>query len=182
MAKNVATEALSAIISGNVKKQGDKVVNLDDLRKFGVRSMGDSTYEVGTILHFPETILPGMIEIEEFTAGNRVIKTPCVWVDAELNGVAIAPKKVFITQLIKMIPVWVEENGMFKRVDGQNICSKTELFKELSKFKDLGAVLEACLGRDIEVIGHETGKTAAYTNGVVTGLTDGKVNCFEEVK
>lgn len=182
MSKQKASEALSAVIEGNVKRQGEKVLSLDDFRKFGVRTNGESTYEINTILHFPETIVAGMLDVEEFTIGTRVIKSPVIWVDASLNGVAIGPKKVFISQLIKIHPVYKEENGMYVRDENKLLHSDTKLFEELSKYKDMGAVLEAVLGSDIIVTHYKEDKIASYTNGVVTGIQTGKVNCFERVE
>ena len=181
MAKEKRSEALSAILEGNVKRQGEKVFNLDDFRKFGVRSNGESSYEVGTILHFPDVIEDGMLDVEEFTFGTRVVKSPVIWVDASLNDTPIGPKKVFLSQVIRMYPMYKEENGMFVRDGNKMLHSDTELFKELSLHKDMGAVLEALLGSDIKVVNHKEGPIAAYTNGVITGIQTGKVNCFERV-
>lgn len=181
MAKTTMSASLNAIVENARKRQGENVVSLDDFKGHSITNVMDSIYEKNTILHFPAQILPGMVDFEVFTTNGRTSKAPYIWVDAsDEKGNELAPKKVYISQLVRVVTPYKEENGKFVR-DGEGVHSDTKLYHILSKYRDAGSILEYCLGKDIQVVNLLEGKTARFTAGVVTGLKDFRNPCFEEV-
>lgn len=172
--------ALSKIIEANVSN--GKTADLTQFKANAVINATDSVYDKDLILHIPalDEIVTGQMGIDEFKANGRVYKAPYLWVDCELNGVAMQPKKLFMSQLVRSVRKYEEHDGKFEPV-GDPVHSDTELYKALSVCRNSGDILEGISGKDIQVKKHIAGKTASYTNGVITGLRDFSIPCFEEV-
>lgn len=172
--------ALSKIIEANVSN--GKTADLKQFKANAVVNATDSVYDKDLILHIPALgeIVTGQMGIDEFKANGRVFKAPYLWVDCELNGVAMQPKKLFMSQLVRSVRKYEERDGKFEPT-GDPIHSDTELYKALCTCRNSGDILEGIAGKDLQVKKHITGKTASYTNGVITGLRDFSIPCFEEV-
>lgn len=172
--------ALSKIIEANVSN--GKTADLKQFKANAIVNVTDSVYDKDLILHIPalDEIVSGQMGIDEFKANGRVFKAPYLWVDCELKGVAMQPKKLFMSQLVRSVRKYEENDGKFEPV-GDAVHSETELYKALSVCRNSGDILEGIAGKDIQVKMHITGKTASYTNGVITGLRDFSIPCFEVV-
>lgn len=181
MAKKFEMSAtLKNLVAQELRKQGSKQVTMSDFSNHGITNINDSIYEQDTILRFPDEIIPGIIGFDTFVVNGRTAQAPYVWVDAELNGKSIQPKKLFISQLVRSVSEYTEEDGDFVRGDDKH--SDTELYNKLSAFRNAGDILSAVLGKSIQCVKHITGKTARYQGGTIVGLRDFSLACFDEVK
>lgn len=172
------TTALSKIIEANEGKGA----SLAQFKANAVVNVTDSVYADGLILHIPseKDIVPGQMGIDTFKSNGREFKAPYIWVDCTLNGTPAQPKKLFMSQLVRSVRKYEEHEGKFEAT-GDPVHSSTELYKTLCTCRNSGDILEGIMGKDIIVKKHITGKTASYTNGVITGLRDFSIPCFEEV-
>lgn len=170
------TTALSKIIEANEGKGA----SLDQFKANAIVNATDSVYDKDLILHIPAIteIAPGQMGIDTFKSNGREFKAPYIWVDCTLNGAPAQPKKLFMSQLVRSVRKYEEHEGKFEAA-GDPVHSSTELYKVLCTCRNSGDILEGIAGKDIIVKKHLTGKTASYTNGVITGLRDFSIPCFE---
>lgn len=180
MAKNKINDSLKAIAANNAARMGSAVVTLGDFSGHGIVNATDSIYGKDCIITFPTedelTKNPGLLGFDTFTTNGRTSKAPYVWCPSTEGS-----KKVFISQLVRNVTPYKEENGAYVR-DGEPVNSGTKLYNTLREFRDAGSILKHVLGKDVKVVDLKTGKTAAYTAGTITGLRDYSLPCFESLE
>ena len=177
MGKIKIDDSLKAIAANNAARMGTKVVKIGDFSNHSITNAVDSIYGRDCVISIPTKSeieqTPGLIGIESFTTNGRTSNAPYIWCPSSEGN-----KKVFISQLVRSVTPYKEENGAFVR-DGNAVTSDTALYKQLSGLRDAGSILNAVAGKDLKVVELKTGKTAAYTAGVITGLRDYSLPCFE---
>lgn len=180
MGKMKIDDSLKAIAANNAARMGSNVIKIGDFTNHGITNAMDSIYGKGCIISIPtmEEInsTPGLIGFETFTTNGRTSKAPYVWCPSSEGN-----KKMFLSQLTRNITPYKEENGTYVR-DGEAVNSGTKLYQKLVGIRDAGTLLQTVAGMDIEVLDVKTGKQAAYTSGVISGLRDYNLPCFEEHK
>lgn len=177
MGKIQISEGLRAIARNAAARMGENVVTMRDFQNHGITNATDSIFEQDVELTIPTleelNDNPGLMDFDTFTTNGRTSKAPFVWCMS-----SVGPKKLYISQLVRRVTPYKEENGTFVR-DGEADHSDTALYGELKDLRDAGSILEKVLGADIVVKEVKTGKTARYTAGAITGLRDYNLACFE---
>jgi hypothetical protein len=177
MGKIQISEGLRAIARNAAARMGENVVTMRDFQNHGITNATDSIFEQGVELTIPTleelNDNPGLMDFDTFTTNGRTSKAPFVWCMS-----SVGPKKLYISQLVRRVTPYKEENGTFVR-DGEADHSDTALYGELKDLRDAGSILEKVLGADLVVDEVKTGKTARYTAGAITGLRDYNLACFE---
>jgi hypothetical protein len=177
MGKMKIDDSLKAIAANNAARMGTSIVKFGDFSNHGITNAVDSIYGKDCVISVPTKDeienIPGLIGFDTFTTNGRTSKAPYVWCPSTEGN-----KKVFISQLVRSVTPYKEENGAYVR-DGNAVTSDTKLYNELSGLRDAGSILNHVAGKDIKVVNLKTGKTAAYTAGVITGLRDYSLPCFE---
>lgn len=177
MGKIQISEGLRAIARNAAARMGENVVTMRDFQNHGITNATDSIFEQDVELTIPTleelNDNPGLMDFDTFTTNGRTSKAPFVWCMS-----SVGPKKLYISQLVRRVTPYKEENGTFVR-DGEAVHSDTALYGELKDLRDAGSILEKVLGADIVVKEVKTGKTARYTAGAITGLRDYNLACFE---
>lgn len=175
MGKKTLSAGLLGLAAANAAK---KTFTLQDFSNHAITSANDSVYGVNCVLSVPTkeniTENPGLIGMDEFTTNGRTSKAPFVYCDSTEG-----PKKLFISQLVRKVAEYKEENGEFVRT-GKQFHSDTPLYNELKDLKDAGSILDKILGQELQVSQNLTGKTARYTNGSLVGLRDFSLACFKK--
>lgn len=170
MGKTKVSTGLKAIAANNAARMGANIVKVSDFTQHGITNATDSVYGKGCIISVPtmEEIneIDGLIGFDTFVTNGRTSKAPYIWCDSTEGN-----KKLFLSQPCRRVQKFKEEDGNFVR-DGEPVHAETQLFDDLKDLRDAGSILEKIAGQDIEVLDHNTGKTAQYTAGVVTGLRD----------
>ena len=177
MGKIQISEGLRAIARNAAARMGGNVVTMKDFQNHGITNATDSIFEKDVELTIPTleelNDNPGLMDFDTFTTNGRTSKAPFVWCMS-----SVGPKKLYISQLVRRVTPYKEENGTFVR-DGEADHSDTALYGELKDLRDAGSILEKVLGADLVVNEVKTGKTARYTAGAITGLRDYNLACFE---
>ena len=179
MGKIVIPEGLAAIAEKNAAKMGNNPVSLNDFDQHGITNATDSIFEKDCTIEIPSeenlNETPGLIDFETFTTNGRTSRAPYIWCPAN-NGF----KKLFISQLVRQVSNYKEENGGYVRY-GEPVHSDTKLYNELKDLRDAGSILRKVLGKTLKVVEVKEGSTARFTGNVVTGLRDYRLACFEVV-
>ena len=177
MGKRTISESLKAIARNAAARMGENVVTMKDFQNHGITNATDSIFEKDVELTIPTleelNATPGLMDFDTFTTNGRTSKAPFIWCMS-----SVGPKKLYISQLVRRVTPYKEENGTFVR-DGEAVHSDTALFTELCDLRDAGSILEKVLGADLKVSNVKTGKTARYTAGAITGLRDYNLACFD---
>lgn len=177
MGKRTISESLKAIARNAAARMGENVVTMKDFQNHGITNATDSIFEKDVELTIPTleelNATPGLMDFDTFTTNGRTSKAPFIWCMS-----SVGPKKLYISQLVRRVTPYKEENGTFVR-DGEAVYSDTALYTELCDLRDAGSILEKVLGADLVVKQVKTGKTARYTAGAITGLRDFNLACFE---
>ena len=179
MGKIVIPQGLEEIAKNNAARMGANVVTMSDFNNHGITNATDSIFEKDCIIDVPsqenldET--PGLIAFEVFTTNGRTSKAPYIWCPSTTGF-----KKLFISQLVRQVTPYKEENGTFVR-DGEAVHSNTALYNALKDMRDAGSILKHVLGKKLKVVDVIPGKTARFTGGAITGLRDFNLACFEKV-
>jgi hypothetical protein len=180
MGKRTISESLKAIARNAAARMGENVVTMKDFQNHGITNATDSIFEKDVELTIPTleelNATPGLMDFDTFTTNGRTSKAPYVWCPSSEGN-----KKMFLSQLTRNITPYKEENGTYVR-DGEAVNSGTKLYQKLVGIRDAGTLLQTVAGMDIEVLDVKTGKQAAYTSGVISGLRDYNLPCFEEHK
>lgn len=177
MGKRTISESLKAIARNAAARMGENVVTMKDFQNHGITNATDSIFEKDVELTIPTleelNATPGLMDFDTFTTNGRTSKAPFIWCMS-----SVGPKKLYISQLVRRVTPYKEENGAFVR-DGEAVHSDTALYTELCDLRDAGSILEKVLGADLVVKQVKPGKTARYTAGAITGLRDFNLACFE---
>jgi hypothetical protein len=177
MGKRTISESLKAIARNAAARMGENVVTMKDFQNHGITNATDSIFEKDVELTIPTleelNATPGLMDFDTFTTNGRTSKAPFIWCMS-----SVGPKKLYISQLVRRVTPYMEENGTFVR-DGEAVHSDTALYTELCDLRDAGSILEKVLGADLVVKTVKTGKTARYTAGAITGLRDYNLACFD---
>jgi hypothetical protein len=177
MGKRTISESLKSIARNAAARMGENVVTMKQFKDHGITNATDSIFEKDVELTIPTleelNDNPGLMDFDTFTTNGRVSKAPFIWCMS-----SVGPKKLYISQLVRRVTPYKENNGAFER-DGEPVHSDTPLFNELCDLRDAGSILEKVLGADLVVKYVKTGKTARYTAGAITGLRDYNLACFD---
>lgn len=175
MAKQQLSAGLLGLAAANAAK---KTITLQDFSNHAITSANDSMYGANCILSVPTkkdiTDNPGLIGMDTFANNGRTYNAPFIYCDSTEG-----PKKLFISQLIRKVAEYKEDNGEYIRT-GKQFHSDTPLYEELRDLKDAGSILEKVLGKELQVTKNLTGKTARYANGAIVGLKDFSLACFKK--
>lgn len=171
MGKKKVSAGLKAIAANNAERMGSNITKLEDFAQHAITSATDSVYGKGCVISVPSLKeideIDGLIGFDTFTTNGRTTKAPYIWCDSTEGN-----KKLFLSQPCRRVQKFKEtEDGKFER-DGDPVHAETELFNDLKDLRDARSLLEKIAGQEIEVLDHNTGKTAQYTAGVITGLRD----------
>lgn len=177
MGKRTISESLKAIARNAAARMGENVVTMKDFQNHGITNATDSIFEKDVELTIPTleelNATPGLMDFDSFTTNGRTSKAPFIWCMS-----SVGPKKLYISQLVRRVTPYKEENGTFVR-DGEAVHSDTALYTELCDLRDAGSILEKVLGADLVVKTVKSGKTARFTAGAITGLRDYNLACFD---
>lgn len=172
-------KALSAGLLGlAAANAAKKTFTLQDFSNHAITNANDSVYGVNCVITVPSEgdikENPGLLGMDTFTTNGRTSNAPFIYCDSSEG-----PKKLFISQLIRKVAEYKEDNGEYVRT-GKQFHSDTPLYEELKDLKDAGSILEKVLGKELHVTQNLTGKTARYNNGSIVGLRDFSLACFKK--